>query len=663
MQPENKIPALIWGAACVLPALLLYLATMSSAITLVDAGLFHMVCADNGIAHPPGYPLATALCHPFMSLPFEGTIPGNLFSIFFAGIAIAILFLLLTRLGFSRSQSCFASFLFAISWGFWSQAIVLEIYTLNAALVALLLTTCVQYERTHRPGWLIAAGLVFGLGLANHWPLIVLSAIATAPILLQDMRALKDLFRPGVFITTLAAICLGLSPYLLMLNKSDAYMTMIGPVGSFSDLLLYISRSTYQDNALISGSRSFDYLWWLPLASFNQWGPIGWVLIPIGLARSFFDLTRPHASALVLLWLANCTLLPLFSNYSFAETLRYYYLTWSIPAHISSAIWLLLGARFLLNASALQPAYRTSMLGLICVTLAAYNFTRTNPNDAIWVEQYNRLLLQALPLSAVLFVEGDAETGPVGYLHHVQGVRKDIELRNRHNILFGNRLADPRGYTIEQEQAIQQYVLSSGKRAFFISPPALAPTRDHGLFFEVGRSGFAIHEALDNYMARLIPFLEQKAVRDPFIYYYLNEIVYHYARAIVGIAMSSEGVDPAIAPQLALVSTTLQGKTWTLHHLLGADRTDIDMPGLFSLIQSGEQQITRGTVASGAGNFLRLAGDAWAIYGEDSDAALARYRRAQTFDASNETCRYLADKKRLKYHSALSCEKPGADAD
>ena len=57
--------------------------------------------------------------------------------------------------------------------------------------------------------------------------------------------------------------------------------------------------------------------------------------------------------------------------------------------------------------------------------------------------------------SSVLFVEGDNQTGPVGYLHYVAGLRQDVEVRSRHNILFGNRLLDPREPVERQEEVIQ----------------------------------------------------------------------------------------------------------------------------------------------------------------------------------------------------------------
>ena len=101
MQPDERNSEIIWLAGCLIVVILLYAATMSSSITLVDAGLFHMVCADNGIAHPPGYPLATLLCHPFMSLPFMGTIPGNLFSTVFALATLVMLYIVARQLAFT----------------------------------------------------------------------------------------------------------------------------------------------------------------------------------------------------------------------------------------------------------------------------------------------------------------------------------------------------------------------------------------------------------------------------------------------------------------------------------------------------------------------------------------------------------------------------------
>lgn len=655
MLPDRKNPGIIWLTACLTAVALLYAITMSSAITLVDAGLFHMVCADNGIAHPPGYPLATLLCHPFLSLPLPGTIPGNLFSTTFALATLVTVYALARQLAFSSFESAAFSFLLCVSWAFWSQAIVLEIYTLNTFLGVLLLWTALKYATSADSRWLAVSALVFGMGVSNHWPLIILSAIATTPIYLQGLRFFKDLAQPKILGLCVLALCVGLTPYLLMLTKQDTFMTMIGPVNNLSDLFLYVSRSTYEDNALQTGTTAWQYLWWLPLASLQQWGPPGYLFIPVGVFAAFYQCRRDAALALLFLWLSHCALLPVLSSYSFDESLRYYYLVWSIPAHISCALWFLLGARFLLTKLRLSETLTTSMLIVICLFSAGYNFSRTQPTDAHWVENYNRLLLSSLPARAVLFVEGDAETGPLGYLHYVKGVRPDIELRSRHNILFGNRLADPRSQSLTQEKLVQEFVATTRRPVYFISPPSIAPTQDHGYYYRAGHSGFRHHEALHQYMARLIPALKENTIRDPFIRFYLNEILHQYARSVVGDALSSEGVNAAIAKPLALVASTLQGKTWTLHHLTRTNRDQPDIDQLFDLIGSGEAQIDENTMESGAGAFLRLSGDAFAIYRSDHIAALKRYRNAMQYDLANETCDHLAQNHRLEYHQTLNC--------
>ena len=107
-----------------LPTLLmcagLYLATVSSSISVVDSSLLMMVCDANGIARAPGYPLATLICHPMMSLPFEGAIPGNLFSTLFAILALCALYALCRLIDLSELESALAVGVMAVSTVFWS---------------------------------------------------------------------------------------------------------------------------------------------------------------------------------------------------------------------------------------------------------------------------------------------------------------------------------------------------------------------------------------------------------------------------------------------------------------------------------------------------------------------------------------------------------------
>ena len=67
-----------------------------------------------------------------------------------------------------------------------------------------------------------------------------------------------------------------------------------------------------------------------------------------------------------------------------------------------------------------------------------------------------------------LFVEGDDQIGPFGYLHHVEGVRDDIELRAWNQTVFPNRLGSPLLPAEDRETLITSYLSTLDAPAFLI---------------------------------------------------------------------------------------------------------------------------------------------------------------------------------------------------
>ena len=126
--------ALLFGAAALGP-LALYVATLPRTVVLEDDGLFLMAGASLGVAHPPGYPLYTLVCHLFMQLPFATpAISGHLSSAVPGALACALVAVCARRLGASRCAALAGAWLLGASEHFWSQAIIAEVYTLNALL-------------------------------------------------------------------------------------------------------------------------------------------------------------------------------------------------------------------------------------------------------------------------------------------------------------------------------------------------------------------------------------------------------------------------------------------------------------------------------------------------------------------------------------------------
>jgi hypothetical protein len=643
-----------------LPTLLVcagaYLATVSSSISVVDTGLFMMVCDANGIAHPPGFPLATLICHPMMSLPFDGAIPGNLFSTLFAILTLCALYLLCRLIDLSELESALAVGVMAVSTAFWSQSIVLEVYTLNSFLFICVMICCFCFSRAGDGRWLVAGSLFLGLGLSNHWPLIVVSSLCLLPFLIWKIRTLLNVLQsPMLMGGCVLFLALGLSPYMLMFTKSGNPMTMIGDVNSFSDLWLYVSRTTYEDSFTSSSAGGLGLLWWLSFASIKQFGYLGMLFIPLGMLRSLFDLAKPVAVSLLLLWVANCLVLPLLTNHPFTELVQIYYSTWILLSFVSCSIWMVLGVRFLWAVSQSQAVTRLATALLTFIAVAVQSFPLLGANDTVWVERYNRLLLESLDQNALLIVAGDTQTGPLGALHYVQGVRPDIELRQQHNMLFGNRLANPRLNKEEQTRLLAEHIGSSDRPVYSVSAVDVT-ARDYGMYFKLGEQGFGFNPGLDAFMRGLMLALKEEVVREPFIKGYLNNVLSQYVRAVVGDALMAEGLSKDQLIRLAPVTETFQAKIWTLHHLVNTQQSSIDHEQLANLVVEGEQQLVADTPQDAARQFLFLAGDAYLETLNRRDKAVISYQRAREYDVDRETCEHLVARHLSALLSQVGCE-------
>ena len=115
--------------------LILYLFTTPRVVVLEDDGLFLMVAKHLGIAHPPGYPLFTGIAHLFLQFPLgTDAFRGHITSAFLGALACGVLFGCARLLGASVWAALAGAWAFGASEHFWSQAIIAEVYTLNALL-------------------------------------------------------------------------------------------------------------------------------------------------------------------------------------------------------------------------------------------------------------------------------------------------------------------------------------------------------------------------------------------------------------------------------------------------------------------------------------------------------------------------------------------------
>lgn len=163
-------------------AILYYILFIPNTVYWLDGPEIISAAFRLGFTHPPGHPVFVVLLKGFLLLPIgSAAFKSNLFSAVFAGVAVGCF----TRLciwtgvlvGAYEKASCWISFVcglgFAVCYSLSTQAIFIEVYTFNLALVLLAFTYAMLKPGEPKAGVII--GCCLGLGLANHHFLTILA--------------------------------------------------------------------------------------------------------------------------------------------------------------------------------------------------------------------------------------------------------------------------------------------------------------------------------------------------------------------------------------------------------------------------------------------------------------------------------------------------------
>jgi hypothetical protein len=212
-------PDMVCAASAALVALGVYLRTLAPGLVgVLDAPMFQFVGRVLGVAHNPGYPLYVFLTFPFSYLPIGSLAYRiNLFSALLGVIAVALTFLVARQLECGRLVSLSAALGLAFGQVFWSQAVIAEVYTLHATIVAGVLLLLIVWARTGRAACYYASVALFAAGLGNHTTLVgfapgaALFVLLTSPAFALRWRTMS---------ATIAILALGLLQYGFVLMRS-----------------------------------------------------------------------------------------------------------------------------------------------------------------------------------------------------------------------------------------------------------------------------------------------------------------------------------------------------------------------------------------------------------------------------------------------------------
>jgi len=495
-----------------------------------------------GVAHPPGYPLYTLIVHLFTRLPFgEPAFLGHLSSAVLGALACGGVYACARLLHASPVPALTAAWLFGVSEQFWSQAIIAEVYTLNALLFFAAYALVLYGARDPRRRWpLAAAAVAWGAGLANHWPLLVL---ATPGLLVVLLPVWRDVL-PRLPRLLGAALLTAAIPYAWMvwLSQQAPLISFYGSIDTWNELWFYVSRQGYGevDSSPSAGwGDRWSFLGWFTTDLVRQTTLPGFALALLGLGvlvRGGGRAGMAAAGSGLLALLGSSVLLIVLLGFDFDVSKVAVFRPYPLIGYGVAALWVAVGMQWLIDrlpgwAAARFPAAAASTRapGLAGWTMAAGALTgaalvvgsasaswRANDrSDSDFAERHAQLVLDLLPRDAVLFGWGDY-SGPVGYYRYVEERRPDVTMYNLQGFVFANRLFDPLVAEEEKARALDRFVGSTERAVFLFPDSRIRPSgrafRHHGFLLEVlGEGPSSVHPARDPLAERY--FLELLARR------------------------------------------------------------------------------------------------------------------------------------------------------
>ena len=497
--------------------------TAPRTVTLEDDGLFIMASFDLGVAHPPGYPLYTLLGHIATYLPI-GTpaLRVHLLSGLLGALACGVLFLVARQTGLPRWFALAAALAYGVSEHLWSQAIIAEVYTLNVLLTFVVLLFCLRAMAATGPTRqrqktivreLSFAALCFGLGLANHWPLLLLAAPAFVILLLPSWslvwRNLPRLFA----LVIVPALLL----YLWMVWRSwqPGLVAFYGPISSPENFWYYVSRQGYGGVDSSPSAGLVDkaaFTWHFLKESFFLLSPLGALLALAGIYRLHQNKRTHLLAATAWIFIAHSLILILALGFDYEHLNVAVYRPYPLVSYGILAYWMAQGLTLITDMlgrpgrsqqqatdgtgddddnkdsddnkrrGGSPTSFLLKALPALALLIPAFvlqkNLEVNDRSQDRFAERYGRMLLDSLDPDAVLFVVGDTTTAPLGYLHYVEGVRSDVQLINTQGLVYPTRLFIPPTTKRKRENAFATFMRNNRRPVYTINKIAEIPNPD-----------------------------------------------------------------------------------------------------------------------------------------------------------------------------------------
>src|ERR671911_1727820 len=180
----------------------------------LDSAMLQAGVSVLGIGHPTGYPTYMMLTHLFTYLPVgDPAYRANLASAAYGAAAVFVVYLAGLRLVRRPVAAAVGALAFGLSGTFWSQAVITEVYTFEALLVALVILFLFLWRDRRDSRYLLLSAFLVGLSLTHHLTSVLLVPAAVVFVFLTDRCVFS---RTGLMLKGVGLFLLGLLPLLYL---------------------------------------------------------------------------------------------------------------------------------------------------------------------------------------------------------------------------------------------------------------------------------------------------------------------------------------------------------------------------------------------------------------------------------------------------------------
>ena len=560
-------------------AFALYAASTPRTVMLEDDGGFIATARFLGVGHAPGYPLFILLGWLATLCPV-GSIAWRVHALsgLMGALACACVACIVLRRTGNRPAAYLAGAALAVSQHFWSQAIIGDVYTTNAAIVFLALALAQEAAaRRQAPLW-IAAATVWGLGLANHYPLLILAS----PVLLAPtVAAGRDFWkRVGYLIPIALLAAAALYAWMAWRSHQPTPINFFGPIAAWDQFVSFVNRSIYAgvDESVNAGlADRLQYWKHFAQQALLQFGAVGSLAALWGAFASYRTGWRLGLACETAAFAASSFGLIAMLGFDYEHLMIAALRPYPLVAYGILALWLGYGIHALTDGSdgrgrfAPRTCYAAAAVGVAALGLwnARVNF---RPRDTFAADQA-QMILDLVERDGTVVLYRDAFVGPLAYLRWVEGRRPDVRMLEAHGLLFSDRVVQPTWSPARRDGTWADFFRGAERPSYFqwsgagieeVGQVHLGFLRRADGRIAPGGIGVEFNDTAKQFFKKLMAMPEPA---DAWIYHQRGQLLETYGE-FLGLVLASE--TPAHDAYIADVLPLAEDNYWSLMGLASA---------------------------------------------------------------------------------------------